>query len=206
MVNKFERNISKIIALFILLLFILTIAGRYVDIWFMSLIWYVLFLASWFMMPFFGIEVLLNKKARTFSIITAIVTGLAFMVLSVHGLSAIGMFIRAIPSNIIFNNSIFIKYSQLIFYSSLIVVYFLHMINAVSLKEKEPEEKEMTEEEIREIRDKKLDEIIAEIEANKEENKEINDGLTDEDYEILNVHILEDSSEDDKITESENHE
>lgn len=56
---------------------------------------------------------------------------------------------------------------------------------------KPAEDKNLTEEEIRQIRDAKLDEIIKDIEEN-----EKNDGLTDEDRQILNSHILNDEDSD----------
>ena len=78
-------------------------------------------------------------------------------------------------------------------YSSLIVVYFFHMINVISLRPKDVKimEKagEMSEEEIRRIRDEKLDKIVAEIDS-------ADDGLSKEDRQILNSHILAEDEDD----------
>ena len=65
----------------------------------------------------------------------------------------------------------------------------------ISLRDKkeieETEEKvELSEEELRKIRDEKLDSIIAEI-----DNNNNNDSLSDEDRQILNSHILNDREE-----------
>lgn len=190
MENKFERRVSKILIFLIMVLFILTISQRFVNGWSLSLAWYILFLTSWLFMLVYSFDVLLNKNARGYSIILAIVTSLAFAFLSIHGLSALAIFVKELPRRIVINNDFFLSYNQLIFYSSLVVVYFLHLINAVRLRDKEEsvEEKELSEEELRRIRDEKLDSIIAEIDKN-------DDSLSDEDRKILNSHILNDGDE-----------
>lgn len=190
MENKFERRVSEILIFLIMALFILTISQRFVNGWSLSLAWYILFLASWLFMLVYSFDVLLNKNARGYSIILAIVTSLAFAFLSIHGLSALAIFVKELPRRIVINNDFFLSYNQLIFYSSLVVVYFLHLINAVRLRDKEEsvEEKELSEEELRRIRDEKLDSIIAEIDKN-------DDSLSDEDRKILNSHILNDGDE-----------
>lgn len=193
MENKFERRISKILVFLIMILFLLTISQRFANGWVLSLSWYILFLGSWIGMLVFSFDVLLNKNARGLSILLAVITSIAFAFLSIHGLSALAIFIRVLPRKIVINNDFFLAYNQLIFYSSLVVVYFIHLFNVISLRDKkeieETEEKvELSEEELRKIRDEKLDSIIAEIDKN-------NDGLSDEDRQILNSHILNDGEE-----------
>lgn len=190
MENKFERRISKILVFLIMILFLLTISQRFANGWVLSLSWYILFLGSWIGMLVFSFDVLLNKNARGLSILLAVITSIAFAFLSIHGLSALAIFIRVLPRKIVINNDFFLANNQLIFYSSLVVVYFIHLFNVISLMDKkEIEEKvELSEEELRKIRDEKLDSIIAEIDNN-------NDSLSDEDRQILNSHILNDGEE-----------
>lgn len=190
MENKFERRMSKTLVFLIMVLFLLTISQRFASGWVLSLAWYVLFIVSWLGMLAFSFDVLLNKKARGYSIFLAIMTSIAFAFLSIHGLSALAIFVRALPRKIVINNDFFLANNQLIFYSSLIGVYFLHLVNAIFLRDKEEvvEEKEPSEEELRRIRDEKLDSIIAEIDSK-------DDGLSDEDRQILNSHILDDGDE-----------
>lgn len=191
MENKFERRISKVLVFLIMVLFLLTISQRFVSGWFLSLSWYIVFLLSWAGMLFYSFDVLLNKKARGFSIFLAIITSISFAFLSIHGLSALAIFIRALPRKIVINNDFFLSYNQLIFYSSLVMVYFFHLINAVWLRDKKEDievEEKVSEEELRRIRDSKLDSIIAEIDNE-------NDSLSDEDRQILNSHILNDGDE-----------
>ena len=191
MENKFERTISKILVFFIIALFALTISQRYMDERIVSLLWYVSFILSWTFMLIYGFDVFLNKNAKGFSIFVAIITSLAFGALSIHGLSAIAMFIKGLPTNIVIHSEFFIKNNQFIFYSSLLVVYIMQMLSLMLNNTKPAEDKNLTEEEIRQIRDAKLDEIIKDIEEN-----EKNDGLTDEDRQILNSHILNDEDSD----------
>lgn len=192
MENKFERRISKVLVFLIISLFLLTISQRFANGWVLSLAWYILFLGSWVSMLVFSFDVLLNKKARGFSILLAIVTSIAFAFLSIHGLTALAIFVRFLPRKFVINNDFFLTYNQLIFYSSLVVVYFLHLANVISLRDKdeeeEAEEKDLSEEELRKIRDEKLDSIIAEIDSK-------DDSLSDEDRQILNSHILDDGDE-----------
>ncbi len=190
MENKFERRMSKTLVFLIMVLFLLTISQRFASGWVLSLAWYVLFIVSWLGMLAFSFDVLLNKKARGYSIFLAIMTSIAFAFLSIHGLSALAIFVRVLPRKIVINNDFFLANNQLIFYSSLIGVYFLHLVNAIFLRDKEEvvEEKEPSEEELRRIRDEKLDSIIAEIDSK-------DDGLSDEDRQILNSHILDDGDE-----------
>ena len=195
MENKFERRISKILVFLIMILFLLTISQRFANGWVLSLCWYILFLGSWIGMLVFSFDVLLNKNARGLSILLAVITSIAFAFLSIHGLSALAIFIRVLPRKIVINNDFFLANNQLIFYSSLVVVYFIQLFNVISLRDKkeieDTEEKvELSEEELRKIRDEKLDSIIAEI-----DNNNNNDSLSDEDRQILNSHILNDGEE-----------
>lgn len=193
MVNKFERRLSISLVFFVIILFLLTISQRFVDGWLFNLGWYLSFIISWILMLVYGFYVLLDKNARGYSILTAIITSLAFGLLSIHGLSALARFFRVLPTNLAINNEFFIANNQLIFYSCLIVVYFFHMINAILHRQKETEPKKEIEEksleELRQIRDNKLDAIIAEIDS-----QENSDKLTDEDRQILNSHLLDEAS------------
>ena len=200
MENKFERRLSKVLVILIIILFLLTISQRFASGWILSLAWYVLFIISWLGMLAFSFDVLLNKNARGFSIFLAIMTSIAFAFLSIHGLSALAIFVRALPRKIVINNDFFLANNQLIFYSSLVIVYFLHLVNAISLRDKEQivEDKELSEEELRRIRDEKLDSIIAEIDSQADSLSDEDsqaDGLSDEDRQILNSHILDDGDE-----------
>ncbi len=133
MLKTTERNLSLVIALATILVFALTLAGVFINNALVGLLWNGLFLLSWLMMLAFGLIVLFDKKAMGFSILTGIITGLAFCALSAHSLVILARFIPQIPGNIILPNIALLKHSQMIFYTSLILVYFIHIINYIRL-------------------------------------------------------------------------
>ncbi len=133
MLKTTERNLSLVIALATILVFALTLAGVFINNALVGLLWNGLFLLSWLMMLAFGLIVLFDKKAMGFSILTGIITGLSFLALSAHSLVILARFIPQISGNIILPNIALLKHSQMIFYTSLILVYFIHIINYIRL-------------------------------------------------------------------------
>ena len=142
------------------------------------------------MMLAFGLIVLFDKKALNFSILTGIITGLAFCALSAHAIVILARFIPQIPGNIILPNIALLKHSQMIFYTSLILVYFIHIINYIRLNPqrnltagldvKDESINEDTSEELIETEDSKNTE--GKIPENKDRD------LSEEDLKILNSH------------------
>lgn len=190
MLKTTERNLSLLIALATILVFALTLAGVFINNALVGLMWNGLFLLSWLMMLAFGLIVLFDKKALNFSILTGIITGLAFCALSAHAIVILARFIPQIPGNIILPNIALLKHSQMIFYTSLILVYFIHIINYIrlnpqrnltaSLDVKDESINEDTSEELIETEDSKNTE--GKIPENKDRD------LSEEDLKILNSH------------------
>lgn len=190
MLKTTERNLSLLIALATILVFALTLAGVFINNALVGLMWNGLFLLSWLMMLAFGLIVLFDKKALNFSILTGIITGLAFCALSAHAIVILARFIPQIPGNIILPNIALLKHSQMIFYTSLILVYFIHIINYIRLNPqrnitagldvKDESINEDTSEELKEREDSKN------IEGKIPENKDRD--LSEEDLKILNSH------------------
>ena len=190
MLKTTERNLSLIIALATILLFALTLAGVFINNALVGLLWNGLFLLSWLMMLAFGLIVLFDKKAMGFSILTGIVTGLAFFALSAHALVILARFIPQLSENIILPNIALLKHSQMIFYTSLILVYFIHIINYIrlnpqrnlktSLDVKDESTYEDKIEEVKELEDSKN------TEGKTPENRDR--ALSEEDLKILNSH------------------
>lgn len=133
MLKTTERNLSFIIALATILVFALTLAGVFVNNALVGLLWNGLFILSWLMMLAYGLIVLFDKEAFSFSILTGILTGLSFCALSAHALVILARFIPQLSENIILPNIALLKHSQMIFYTSLILVYFIHIINYIRL-------------------------------------------------------------------------
>ncbi|WP_308655226.1 hypothetical protein [uncultured Anaerococcus sp.] len=190
MLKTTERNLSLLIALATILVFALTLAGVFINNALVGLMWNGLFLLSWLMMLAFGLIVLFDKKALNFSILTGIITGLAFCALSAHAIVILARFIPQIPGNIILPNIALLKHSQMIFYTSLILVYFIHIINYIRLNPqrnltagldvKDESINEDTSEELIEREDSKNTE--GKIPENKDRD------LSEEDLKILNSH------------------
>lgn len=190
MLKTTERNLSFIIALATILVFALTLAGVFVNNALVGLLWNGLFLLSWLMMLAYGLIVLFDKEAFSFSILTGILTGLSFCALSAHALVILARFIPQLSENIILPNIALLKHSQMIFYTSLILVYFIHIINYIRLNpqrnlktgldlEDETIEEDKSEE-IKETEDSKNTE--GKIQENRDRN------LSEEDLMILNSH------------------
>lgn len=190
MLKTTERNLSLLIALATILVFALTLAGVFINNALVGLMWNGLFLLSWLMMLAFGLIVLFDKKALNFSILTGIITGLAFCALSAHAIVILARFIPQIPGNIILPNIALLKHSQMIFYTSLILVYFIHIINYIRLNPqrnltagldvKDESINEDTSEELKEREDSKNTE--GKIPENRDRD------LSEEDLKILNSH------------------
>lgn len=175
MIKNTERNLSLTLALTSLLIFILTLVGVFYTNLALSLVWNGLFIISWILMLVFSLLVLVDKRPYKFSILVALITGLAFLALASHALIIIARFIPQVPNKLIIPSYYLVKYNQLIFYTSLIVVYFIHYINYMKLnparitKDKNPKKEDVK-------RDKKA------------KQKEV----SQEDLAILNSHLEDD--------------
>lgn len=190
MLKTTERNLSLLIALATILVFTLTLAGVFINNALVGLLWNGLFLLSWLMMLAFGLIVLFDKKALNFSILTGIITGLAFCALSAHALVILARFIPQIPGNIILPNISLLKHSQMIFYTSLILVYFIHIINYIRLNPQRKIETSL------DVKDESI-ESDKTVEVKETEDSKNTEGktpenrdrdLSEEDLKILNSH------------------
>lgn len=190
MLKTTERNLSLLIALATILVFALTLAGVFINNALVGLLWNGLFLLSWLMMLAFGLIVLFDKKALNFSILTGIITGLAFCALSAHALVILARFIPQIPGNIILPNIALLKHSQMIFYTSLILVYFIHIINYIRLNPQRKIETSL------DVKDESI-ESDKTVEVKETEDSKNTEGktpenrdrdLSEEDLKILNSH------------------
>lgn len=210
MLKTTERNLSLLIALATILVFALTLAGVFVNNALVGLLWNGLFLLSWLMMLAFGLIVLFDKKAMGFSILTGIVTGLAFFALGAHALVILARFIPQLSENIILPNIALLKHSQMIFYTSLILVYFIHIINYIRLN---PQRNLETSLEVKDesIEEDKIEEI-KELEDSRDTEGKIPENrdrdLSEEDLKILNSHkdpldFLEDRENNSESTNNE---
>ncbi len=137
--RRFERTLSQILSVVVLLVFLITIVSANLNIWLVSYIWAAGFILAWALMLIFGIYILFQKESYGWSILVAIVTGLGFAILSVPAILVLARFIPGLPVGLTFNNQFLNANSQLVLYTILIIVYFAHVINALKLKNKNEE-------------------------------------------------------------------
>ena len=100
--KRFEKVLSQIISIVILILFVTTIISMRSPIWIVTYVWAFAFLLAWILMLVFALHILLQKDAFGFSILTAILTALAFGLLSIPAILVLSRFVPQIPSSISF--------------------------------------------------------------------------------------------------------
>ncbi|MFO3718047.1 hypothetical protein AB9Q04_06880 [Anaerococcus sp. ENR1011] len=137
--RRFERTLSQILSVVVLLVFLITIISANFNIWLISYIWSAGFILAWILMLIFGLHVLFQKKSYGMSIFVAIITALAFTFLSVPAILVLARFIPGLPVGLNFNNQFLNANSQLLTYSLLIATYFFHVLNSIKLKSKNEE-------------------------------------------------------------------
>lgn len=149
MAKKFERFLSTLLIILIMLVFLSTILPRFVDIQTDAIvhIWNISFIASWILLLVYGIYILFQKNSRGFSIFTAIVSALAFVSLSIHAIAATSAYLSFLPKQIIVSSKLLIFNGQVVFYTSLLVVYILHVINLLIMGKYNKSEDNLTIEE-----------------------------------------------------------
>ena len=148
----------------------------------------------------FALHILLQKDAFGFSILTAILTALAFGLLSIPAILVLSRFVPQIPSSISFFNQLLNQNSQMILYTSLIVLYVFHLINSLKLKRAMSKNQEISEASSGDDSKEESDNNL--IDDNlKDENEEItkeNNNISSEDLKIGEKIVFE-SNNDEKI-------
>lgn len=207
--RRFERTLSQILSIVVLLVFLITILSASFNIWLISYIWAAGFILAWILMLVFGLHVLFQKKSYGLSIFVAIITALAFAILSVPAILVLARFIPGLPVGLSFNNQFLNTNSQLTIYTLLIVTYFAHIINSLRLKNKNAEyieyKADSVEENLEENKNLEINKNLhndSEIEYNitKDTDDKIvfeSDAKKDSSYTTEEVTIVEDLTEED---------
>lgn len=198
--KRFEKVLSQIISIVILILFVTTIISMRSPIWIVTYVWAFAFLLAWIFMLVFALHILLQKDAFGFSILTAILTALAFGLLSIPAILVLSRFVPQMPSTISFANQLLNQNSQMILYTSLIVLYVFHLINSLKLKRAMSKNQEVSEassgEDSKEESDNNL--IDDNLKAENEEITLENTNISSEDLKIGEKIVFE-SNNDEKI-------
>lgn len=198
--KRFEKVLSQIISIIILIVFVTTIISMRSPIWIVTYVWAFAFLLARILMLIFALHILLQKDALGFSILTAILTALAFGLLSIPAILVLSRFVPQMPSTISFANQLLNQNSQMILYTSLIVLYIFHLINSLKLKSSMSKNKDLSEKSLAYDTDDTSDNNLFDDNL-KEENKEITqetNNISSEDLKIGEKIVFE-SNNDEKI-------
>ena len=131
--KRFERSLSQILTILVLLVFLTTILSSSSNIWLITYIWSISFTLAWLIMLVYGIYVLFEKESFGYSIFLAIISSIGFAILSIPAILVLSRFIPGLPQGLLFKSEYLNINSQQILYTSLIVSYFLHLINVIKL-------------------------------------------------------------------------
>lgn len=198
--KRFEKVLSQTISIIILILFVTTIISMRSPIWIVTYVWAFAFLLAWILMLIFALHILMQKDALGFSILTAILTALAFGLLSIPAILVLSRFVPQMPSTISFANQLLNQNSQMILYTSLIVLYVFHLINSLKLKRFMKKSQDLSEESLVYDSEDKSDNNLFDDNL-KAENEEIipeNTNISSEDLKIGEKIVFE-SNNDEKI-------
>lgn len=198
--KRFEKVLSQIISIIILIVFVTTIISMRSPIWIVTYVWAFAFLLARILMLIFALHILLQKDTLGFSILTAILTALAFGLLSIPAILVLSRFVPHMPSTISFANQFLNQNSQMILYTSLIVLYIFHLINSLKLKSSMSKNKDLSEKSLAYDYEDTSDDNLFDDNL-KEENKEITqetNNISSEDLKIGEKIVFE-SNNDEKI-------
>ena len=198
--KRFEKVLSQIISVVILIVFVTTIISMRSPIWIVTYVWAFAFLLAWILMLIFALHILLQKDAFGFSILTAILTALAFGLLSIPAILVLSRFVPQIPSSISFFNQLLNQNSQMILYTSLIVLYVFHLINSLKLKRFMNKSHDLSEKSLAYDYEDKSDNNLFDdnLKAENEEITQENNNISSEDLKIGEKIVFE-SNNDEKI-------
>lgn len=137
MKKRFERFLSSLLLLTILLLLIEPILANFkIDQDLLSYIWDFSLLSSWILMLVYGLYILMEKDTRSFSIFVALITTVGFIILTYYAIIVSGKYIAIIPDYIAVGERL-VGIGQEVFYTALIIVYVLHILNLILLRKYE---------------------------------------------------------------------
>ena len=198
--KRSEKVLSQTISIIILILFVTTIISMRSPIWIVTYVWAFAFLLAWILMLIFALHILMQKDALGFSILTAILTALAFGLLSIPAILVLSRFVPQMPSTISFANQLLNQNSQMILYTSLIVLYVFHLINSLKLKRFMKKSQDLSEESLVYDTEDKSDNNLFDdnLKAENEEITQENNNISSEDLKIGEKIVFE-SNNDEKI-------
>lgn len=135
MKKRFERFLSTslLLSVLVVLLSNLLLILTKINPQMINHIWNISFIISWVIMLVYPLYILMEKNSRGYSIFVALISVVVFCLLSFHALLVISNYTPLLPKYIAVDGRI-TDYWQQIFYSGLIIMYLIHIINLILIK------------------------------------------------------------------------
>lgn len=134
MKKRFERFLSSILLLSVLVVLVsnLILILTKINPQVVNNVWSISFIISWVIMLIYPLYILMEKETRGYSIFVAIISIIVFAILSYHALLVVSNYTPLLPKYIAVDERIS-SYWQELFYSGLIIIYIVHLLNVILL-------------------------------------------------------------------------
>ena len=134
MKKRFERFLSTSLLLSVLVVLVsnLILILTKINPQVVNNVWSISFIISWVIMLIYPLYILMEKETRGYSIFVAIISIIVFAILSYHALLVVSNYTPLLPKYIAVDERIS-SYWQELFYSGLIIIYIVHLLNVILL-------------------------------------------------------------------------
>lgn len=134
MKKRFERFLSSTLLLSVLVVLVsnLILILTKINPQVVNNVWSISFIISWVIMLIYPLYILMEKETRGYSIFVAIISIIVFAILSYHALLVVRNYTPLLPKYIAVDERIS-SYWQELFYSGLIIIYIVHLLNVILL-------------------------------------------------------------------------
>ena len=134
MKKRFERFLSSTLLLSVLVVLVsnLILILTKINPQVVNNVWSISFIISWVIMLIYPLYILMEKETRGYSIFVAIISIIVFAILSYHALLVVSNYTPLLPKYIAVDERIS-SYWQELFYSGLIIIYIVHLLNVILL-------------------------------------------------------------------------
>ena len=134
MKKRFERFLSSTLLLSVLVVLVsnLILILTKINPQVVNNVWSISFIISWVIMLIYPLYILMEKETRGYSIFVAIISIIVFLFLCYHALLVVSNYTPLLPKYIAVDERIS-SYWQELFYSGLIIIYIVHLLNVILL-------------------------------------------------------------------------
>lgn len=134
MKKRFERFLSSTLLLSVLVVLVsnLILILTKINPQVVNNVWSISFIIYWVIMLIYPLYILMEKETRGYSIFVAIISIIVFAILNYHALLVVSNYTPLLPKYIAVDERIS-SYWQELFYSGLIIIYIVHLLNVILL-------------------------------------------------------------------------